>query len=244
MNAQTRAILAEVNRAFYSRFAGDFAATRQSWPPGFQSILPYLAPAFNVLDLGCGNGRLLRFLAATGWRGRYIGLDSSAGLLAIAEAQARDLPDVQVELREADLLQSDWTDQVTGLQPEAATALAVLHHVPGRSVRARFVAEAAACLAPRGVLILSTWQFISTPRLRDHILPWARVGLSEADVEPDDYLLSWGQGAAGERYCAAIDETELRSTAEAAGLSTVGSWLADGHEGNLNLYGAFRRGDS
>jgi tRNA (uracil-5-)-methyltransferase TRM9 len=244
MNAQTRAILAEVNRAFYSRFAGDFAATRQSWPPGFQSILPYLAPAFNVLDLGCGNGRLLRFLVATGWRGRYIGLDSSAGLLAIAETQTSDLPQVQVELREADLLQAGWADLVTGPRPEAAAALAVLHHIPDQLVRAHFVAEAAACLAPGGILIMSTWQFMSTPRLRDHILPWARVGLRDADVEPGDYLLSWGQGAAGERYCAAIDETELRNTAEAAGLSTVGTWLADGHEGNLNLYGVFRRGDS
>jgi SAM-dependent methyltransferase len=244
MNAQTRAILAEVNRAFYSRFAGDFAATRQSWPPGFKSILPYLAPAFNVLDLGCGNGRLLRFLAASGWRGRYIGLDSSAGLLAIAEAQARDLPQVQFELMEADLLDTGWADHVTSPQPEAAAALAVLHHIPGRSARARFVTEAATCLTPGGALIMSTWQFMTTPRLRDHILPWARVGLSVADVEPGDYLLSWGQGAAGERYCAAIDETELRGTAAAAGLSTVGTWLADGHEGNLNLYGVFRRGDS
>jgi tRNA (uracil-5-)-methyltransferase TRM9 len=244
MNTQTRAILAEVNRAFYSKFAGDFAATRQSWPPGFQSILPYLAPAFNVLDLGCGNGRLLRFLVATGWRGRYLGLDSSAGLLAIAETQTSELPQAQVELREADLLQSGWADLVTGPRPDAAAALAVLHHIPGQSVRANFVAEAAACLVPGGMLIMSTWQFMSTPRLRDHILPWARVGLSDADVEPGDYLLSWGQGAAGERYCAAIDETELRSTAEAAGMSTVGTWLADGHEGNLNLYGVFRRGDS
>jgi hypothetical protein len=60
-------------------------------------------------------------------------------------------------------------------------------------------------------------------------------------VEPGDYLLSWGAGAAGQRYCAAIGEDGLRDLAADAGLAAVETFYADGREGNLNLYGVFRK---
>ncbi len=178
-----------------------------------------------------------------GWRGRYVGLDSSAALLALAGEQSRGLAGIAAAFVEADLLQEGWPRRLPGPPPDAAVALAVLHHIPGREQRRAFLASAAASLAPGGYLVASTWQFMSTPRLRDHILPWERVGLRQADVETGDYLLSWGQGAAGERYCAAIDAAELQDLAAGASLATVTTCEADGYEGNLNLYGVFRRAE-
>ena len=76
--------------------------------------------------------------------------------------------------------------------------------------------------------------------MRARILPWSTVGLRDEDVDPGDYLLSWGEGAIGHRYCAAIDEETLCELAPQAGLATVETFYADGHEGNLGLYGVFR----
>lgn len=241
MNPNIRTALAELNRAFYAEFAGDFARTRQSWPPGFSGILPHLALAFNVLDLGCGNGRLLRFLHEQDWRGRYLGVDSSPRLLAIAEETTSALPGATAAFSLADLLRPDWPASLGDFRPDAVAALAVLHHIPGADARAAFVAAAADLLPPGGALILSTWQFLSSPRLRRHILPWTAASLAATDVEQDDYLLSWGQGAAGQRYCAAIDEAALHRLAAVAGLKTAGAFYADGHEGNLNLYGIYHK---
>ena len=84
MNENCRLALAQLNQTFYASFANDFAATRQSWPPSFDRILPHFHLAANVLDVGCGNGRLRAFLRARGWRGRYVGIDNSTGLLAEA----------------------------------------------------------------------------------------------------------------------------------------------------------------
>ena len=100
----TRSALAELNRAFYAKFADDFARTRRGWPPGFERILPHLRPAANVLDVGCGNGRLLAFLIERGWRGRYLGLDSSAGLLAEAEQHAEPDADRRIATRSCRLI--------------------------------------------------------------------------------------------------------------------------------------------
>lgn len=238
MKPEVYAALLDVNRAFYTRFAGDFARTRQSWPPGYDAILPYLAGAANVLDLGCGNGRFLAYLAAQEWRGQYVGLDGSAGLLAEAQQMAAGLEGVTAHFALADLLTPGW-QAAAGDPADAIVCLAVLHHIPTAASRRRILADAATLLAPGGRLIVSTWQFMTSARLRRRVLPWETVGLSADDVEAGDYLVAWGEGAAGHRYCAFIDEAELHGLAEDAGLRAVASCRADGHEGNLNLYGVY-----
>jgi SAM-dependent methyltransferase len=241
MNTITAATLAELNRSFYAGFADDFDRTRQSWPPGFHLILPHLLPAANVLDLGCGNGRLLAFLATQGWQGAYVGVDSSQRLLTIAEGMARGAPEVQPSFVLADLLSPDWSAPYYACHFEAIVALAVLHHMPGRGNRARFLDHCAALLPPGGRLALSTWQFMSTPRLRARVLPWETIGLGNEDVESGDYLLAWGEGAAGRRYCAFIGQEELAALAAGAGLEPMASFRSDGREGDLNLYGVYRK---
>ena len=239
MDETTRSALADLNRAFYAEFSGDFAWTRRGWPLGFERILPHLRSAANVLDVGCGNGRLLSFLTEHGWHGRYLGVDSSAGLIAAAE-QNRELRPAEASFRLVDLLSPHWAMTPAGFAPDAIACLAVLHHIPGAAHRARLVAECADLLEPGGILIISVWQFLSTPRLRARVLPWSKVGLKDEDVDPGDYLLSWGEGAVGHRYCAAIAEETLRELAQHAGLTKVETFYADGHEGNLGLYGVFR----
>lgn len=206
-------------------------------------ILPHLRPAANVLDLGCGNGRLLSFLASHGWSGDYLGVDSSAGLLAEAAQTAAAYPALRPRFLQADLMEESWLRQLSGpgpaeeiRRPDAIACLAVLHHIPGAANRVRFLADCRSLLAQDGRLILSTWQFMTSPRLRRRVLPWETVGLQAADLEPEDYLVAWGEGAAGQRYCAFIDLERLRVLAEGVGLKVCEVYYADGHEGNLNLY--------
>jgi tRNA (uracil-5-)-methyltransferase TRM9 len=247
MNPDTCAALLELNRRFYAQFAGDFSRTRRSWPPGFGRILSQLQQAANVIDVGCGNGRLLAFLAGAGWRGDYCGVDSSEALLAIAAGQSAGKTGITSRFLCAELTTCDshrplaWATPLGRDRWDAVTALAVLHHIPGATQRARLLAACVDLLRPGGILIVSTWQFLGTARLNTRILPWESVGLRSEDVEPGDYLLPWGENAAGQRYCAAIDEEALRRTVEATGLTPLELFFSDGHEMNLNLYGVFRK---
>jgi len=136
MDETTRSALAELNRTFYAGYAGDFARTRRGWPLGFERILPHLRSAANVLDVGCGNGRLLGFLTERGWHGRYLGIDGSEGLLTAAE-QNLELSRTEASFRQADLLTPHWAAPLAGFAPDAIACLAVLHHVPGAAHRAR-----------------------------------------------------------------------------------------------------------
>jgi tRNA (uracil-5-)-methyltransferase TRM9 len=242
MKPQTVAALLALNRQFYARFAGEFSRTRRSWPPGFSRILPYLKSGFNVLDLGCGNGRLLVFLGESGWTGHYLGLDSSEGLLADATAVAARQPSTASAFLLADLFADGWAAEAASRGPfDVLVSLAVLHHIPGREHRIAFLARCKEVM-PRGApLIVSTWQFMRSERLKKRLVPWEAAGIDLGEVERNDYLVGWGEGSPGARYCAYIDEPELKSMAAEAGLTMPEAFSSDGHEGNLNLYAVLTR---
>ena len=87
MDSVTATRLIEINREFYTHFGDSFSATRHRIQPGVRRVLESLKGDESVLDLGCGNGELLRELARRGHRGPYLGVDFSQPLLREAEEQ-------------------------------------------------------------------------------------------------------------------------------------------------------------
>jgi len=230
----TQRLLA-LNRKFYSDFGHQFSATRGRIQPGVRRILDSLNGDETILDLGCGNGELARTLAREGHRGAYLGLDFSLPLLS----DAVSVPDgFSTEFREVDLTQlSVISDQlsVTGGW-SLVTAFAVLHHIPSRDLRLDILRTIHGLLAPGGRFIHSNWQFLNSPRLRQRVQKWSEVGLTESDLDANDYLLDWRSGGTGLRYVHHFSEAELANLAESSGFRIVESFYADGKEGNLAIY--------
>ena len=236
MDATLVSQLLKLNRDFYALFAAEFSATRAAPWPGFARLLPYLPDGCRVLDLGCGNGRLARFLDGHRRDIVYLGLDFSPRLLALAREATAHLKGVTADFRLADLGDRDWVKAVQSQRFDAVVALAVLQHLPSFDLRLRTVRQAAALLLPGGLLILSNWQFTDVERLRKKIVPWSRIGIDPGDLEQGDYLLAWRSGGLGYRYCHLVDGEEVAALAAGAGLKALETFRADGREGNLNLY--------
>jgi 2-polyprenyl-3-methyl-5-hydroxy-6-metoxy-1,4-benzoquinol methylase len=114
--------------------------------------------------------------------------------------------------------------------------LAVLHHVPSFDLRLGVLRQVAGLLAPGGRLILSTWQFLDSPRMRRKIVDWAEAGVAEEALEPGDYLLDWRRGGRGLRYCHLVDEGEVERLAAESGFRVRETFRAGGREGNLSLF--------
>ncbi|MCS6844231.1 MAG: class I SAM-dependent methyltransferase [Caldilineales bacterium] len=228
--------LLDLNQEFYGRLGAAFSQTRGPHQAGLRQLLPYLPAAGSLLDVGCGNGRLAEVLDRAGRCLRYVGVDASEPLLAAAQARASTLRCVQATLLKLDITNEDWRLALPLSQYDGIALLAVLHHLPGWALRRRLMQDLAGLMAPGGMLAVSTWQFLESPRLQRRLVPWEAVGLTPADVDPGDYLLDWRQGGYGLRYCRLINEAELLRLAAEVGLAVSTTFRADGAEGTLNLF--------
>lgn len=124
---------------------------------------------------------------------------------------------------------------------DCAVALAVLHHIPGFDLRVRVMREIASLLESSGCLILSTWQFLDSARMRHKIVGWAEAGIAEEALEHGDYLLDWKRGGRGLRYCHLVDEAEVDRLAAESGFRVRETFRAGGREGNLSLFAILDR---
>jgi len=232
--------LIKLNRKFYTDFGESFSVTRGRIQLGVRRILDSLDGDETILDLGCGNGELARALARDGHRGAYLGLDFSLPLLADAESMPEGFT---AEFREADLVQlsvNSLQSPVTGYW-SLITSFAVLHHIPSQGLRINILKAVHRLLAEGGRFIHSNWQFLNSPRLRLRVREWSEVGLSESDVDEDDYLLDWRSGGTGLRYVHHFSEDELSELAGASGFQIVDTFYSDGKEKNLAIYQEWRK---
>jgi SAM-dependent methyltransferase len=237
MDFDTSLRLIALNRQFYQTFAQPFSITRQRLQPGVRRLLDKISASDCVLDLGCGNGELWRALADFGFRGHYLGLDFSDGLLLAAQQRASPEEDRRPpSFLQADLTLPDWANAILPLSIDAATAFAVLHHLPGIETRLQFLRQVKSLLTTQGHLYLSIWQFLNSERLRARIQPWETIGLTPEQVDPGDYLLDWRQGGYGLRYVHHFDHIELAELAQKSEFHILETYNSDGQGGRLSLY--------
>jgi SAM-dependent methyltransferase len=115
-------------------------------------------------------------------------------------------------------------------------AFAVLHHLPSPGLRQSTAVAIRALLKAEGRVAVSVWDFLASPRLRDRIVPWDTVGISEEDVGEGDYLVDWREGGSGVRYVHHFAQDELHKLAIQAGFRVSQEFRSDGENGRLGLY--------
>jgi hypothetical protein len=173
----------------------------------------------------------------------YVGVDANAQLLALAQAHTADLRHVRTVFVQADLTEVNWVQRLP--RPahgfDVVTCLATLHHLPGYELRQTVMQGLAELVAPGGMVAISTWQFLTSPRFTTKLVDWHEVGVDPSQVEAGDALLPWQQGGYAVRYVHQLDMDEVMALATQVGLAVEATYFADGKEGNLNLYALLRR---
>ncbi len=259
MKEKIIAKLNELNGHFYDLSGADFSATRNfSWQ-GWNQLLPFFkkklsSPFSRILDLGCGNGRLLEFLQIhLGQKFTYLGLDSSQSLLKIAKNKYP-----QDDFAHFDLIQEYLNDGQIKLPSsekfDLITLFGLTHHLPSFALRRQLFSDLKKYLNKNGLLIVSNWQFALEPeRFEKNTLNWSSIwrnhqlGIIDRlkllylymNLEKQDFILDWRKGKqAGQvfRYCHFLAEVEMQSLTNQTGWQVVASFLADGKSGKLNQY--------
>lgn len=245
MTLPTIKLLNRLNLNFYESVAFDFDQTRQQPWEGWHRLarLTNLSQT-QAIDLGCGNGRLGWYLAEQGLSS-YVGIDSSQQLLNQADQK---LATTKLKYQ---LLSVDLVDELAGNNLNTSLSkitkptegshrlfciFGVLHHLPGEQLRQKLFTSLAQHMTNEDLLVISCWQFQLIPNLWQRRVAPNLVGLTEADLEANDFILDWQRGERAYRYCHLTTSDELNALATSANLTIAQEWQADGKTHNLNQY--------
>lgn len=133
-------------REAYDAIAPSFDSSRKVLWNEFSGFAELLKPGQKVLDVGCGNGRLID--AFKGKKIDYSGIDQSGELLKRAR---RHHP--EAVFFEMDMQTLDFPDKTF----DALFSIASFHHLPGLKKRKQAVAEMRRVLKKDGLLVLTVW---------------------------------------------------------------------------------------
>ncbi len=197
----------------YSLIAEEYARTRNfTWD--IENLEQYAVSGEKVLDLGCGNGRLLEILK--GKDINYFGLDGSEELIEIAKynyPQAKFFAGNALNLP----FPKDFFDKVFSVR--------VLHHIPSKEFQARFLGEVGRVLKSQGLLILTVWYLCGLSNKRNLLLTMRNVFLKiigKSRLDFGDALIPWGKKVI--RYYHYFTKKRLKKLAEESGFKVKKIW--------------------
>lgn len=247
----------------YSDFAQEFSNTRQGPWKGWSTMVQKLGiekKRIWVLDVGCGNGRFLKFLIDRSMLPeKYIGLDNSKELLEIAQNSFKSQKFAQflnVDLNKPDWLQKLKTFQQTSspkklnpvpgqftyepalpIEPgtfNLITAFGLMHHIETFEARKQILKYSIDVLSKIGFLVVTYWQFGALARYNDKIVKRNPKNSKDRFAE-NDFTLSFGTSGAN-RFCHFTSNQEIEELEKGLNLRVVASFHADGREDNENFY--------
>lgn len=196
--------LLDKTRQDYNAIAKDFSSTRRFVWKGMEPLYNYALSGEKILDLGCGNGRLLQIFKEIDID--YTGADSSEKLIEIAR---KNYPNAKFEVADALHLSfpNNYFDKIY--------SVAVLHHIPSKELRLKFLEGVKRILKPDGMLILTVWdlwQWRKTKKLFKFAL-LKLLGRSKLDFK--DIFVPWQKNC--QRYVHCFTEKELKALIKKAG---------------------------
>jgi len=195
MDKQTQQNLLDLVKKSYQQIAEDFAITRQKhlWPE-LLKLASQVKDGQSVLDVGCGNGRLLK--AFQDRRINYVGVDSSEKLIEIAKSkfsifnfQFSNKSQIQnINFLVGDILE---LDKIAEKDFDFVFCVAVLHHLPGKDLQIKALEQLKNKIKPggppvsagadkrAGKIIITVWNLWSQKKFRKLILKQALFKLAK-----------------------------------------------------------------
>jgi len=224
MDREYAKYLLEKTRQDYNLIAEDFSRTRWNIWAEFNIFKEYVKDGDKILDVGCGNGRLLELFKDKDIN--YTGVDASEKLVDLAR---KKYPDNNFMV--ADNLNLPFPDD----NFDKVFSVAVLHTIPSEELRKKAISELKRVLKPGGLLIATVWDMWrkdTFPKLLKYSF-LKLIGKSKLDF--GDAFVPWADKA--ERYYHFFTKKELQSLAEESGLSIIKKGIAKNETGKRsNIY--------
>ncbi|HMR01064.1 MAG TPA: methyltransferase domain-containing protein [Candidatus Gracilibacteria bacterium] len=190
-------------KATYGNIAESFSSTRHYIGREFTTFLPYLQKAKNILDLGCGNGRFVRFLEQEKLKAHYIGMDNAKEFIEICQ---KEFP--RHTFKEGDQLNIPLSDETQDL----ILNIRAFHHLPSKKHRINALKEMHRVLNNKGILIISVWNLWQLKYWKQLVTAIIRSIISFGSYAYNDTFIPWQKHH--KRYYHAFTQKELKKILE------------------------------
>ena len=213
MNKQTQKKLLKIVKRNYEEIADDFNETRKKylWPELIKLAKP-VKDGDKILDVGCGNGRLIEAFKSKNIY--YLGIDSNKKLIDYAKPKYVNNRFIIGDILELDKILENNFNYVF--------CIAVFHHIPGRDLRIMALKQLKDKISGDGKIIIAVWNLWSQARFRKLILKFALVKLlGRNSLDFGDILFDWKDSAGqrvDQRYYHAFRKKGLKAIIKKAGL--------------------------
>jgi SAM-dependent methyltransferase len=221
MKDEIRNKLLKIVKNNYEEIADNFSATRYAVWPELKKIIAELNSLGgnwipNILDLGCGNGRMLELYKDK--KIKYTGIEQSAELAQYAKkfAEKNNIKNAKIII--GDILN---IDNLINEKFDLILLIAVLPHIPSSELRQKFLQNLKRCLNPNGRLIVTCWNLSASPKYKKIILKNNLKKIFELNkMEFNDVIFPW-KNSTGEkmspRYYHAFTIKKLKKLLAKAG---------------------------
>jgi len=209
MKSEIKNQLLKIVRDNYKEIAGQFDATRKKhvWPE-LEALAEKIKDDSSILDVGCGNGRLLEVLENK--KINYLGVDNSEELIVLAK---KNYPNYDFKVM--DILNLESIDKKFDL----VISVAVLHHLPGRELRIKALEQLKQVANKQ--IIFSVWKMWGNQKYQKYLFKniWQKI-FGQSQLDFGDILFPWKNGrgeVVSERYYHAFTKHELKSLVAQSG---------------------------
>lgn len=222
--------LIKITKKSYKNIAKDFSVSRSYVWSDLQKFFNYIKDNDKVLDLGCGNGRLLDSLEKKNIN--YVGVDNNYNLLRQAR---RKFPEYYFEVQ--DMLDLNFIERSF----DAVLCVAVLNHLPSSQIQLQVLKNLKKFMKPDAYLLMSNWNLYNVKNkknienftadknnLTDKEF-YKKYKVKKELLTPKDVLTVWDKQNV--LYYYAFEKHELEELLKQAGFEVIESYYsAQGHE--------------
>lgn len=164
----------EKTRDDYNKISSHFDITRKYPWKEFADFKEYIKKENNILDLGCGNGRLIDFLKD--FDIKYTGTDISDKLVEVAK---ENYP-------KNNFIIGDFLKLPFGKETfDTVFSIASFHHIPSTELRLESLEEIKRVLKKDGYLLITVWNLLDQEKYSEYIKK------EEDEYDVGDSLIPW-----------------------------------------------------
>ena len=217
MLKKTEKELLNIVKNNYEEIAEHFSETRKKeiWPE-LKKISSEVKENQNILDLGCGNGRLID---AFDKKINYFGIDQSEALIKLAKERYPNYSFITgdaLALSKINLKEKNFPQKF-----DYIFSIAVLQHIPGKQKRIELIKSLKNNLNPKGKVVFSNWNMWEIPKYKKLIYKTFLLKLiGKNSLDFGDVVFDWKDNTGkitSRRYYHAFTKKDLKKLFKKAG---------------------------